>query len=171
MYSLYLPLFYLFTSFFFSLFFFFLMIRRPPRSTRTDTLFPYTALFRSDDLLDAVLLDEAMSAVDLDRHRAEFDRRIGADRLDQRRAQFDPVLRHFAGFCVSGVMRGVDVHRGFVAAHPRAFGHGLHFQQHTEDVRVISDHVASVDSLALLANESVAERYLGGQFAFSDSPE
>src|SRR3546814_5542333 len=28
-------------------FFFFLMIRRPPRATRTDTLFPYTTLFRS----------------------------------------------------------------------------------------------------------------------------
>src|SRR3546814_19933613 len=28
-------------------FFFLLMIRRPPRSTRTDTLFPYTTLFRS----------------------------------------------------------------------------------------------------------------------------
>src|SRR3546814_10859313 len=28
-------------------FFIFLMIRRPPRSTRTDTLFPYTTLFRS----------------------------------------------------------------------------------------------------------------------------
>src|SRR3546814_14830464 len=27
--------------------YFFLMIRRPPRSTRTDTLFPYTTLFRS----------------------------------------------------------------------------------------------------------------------------
>src|SRR3546814_12604575 len=36
-------------SFITSLFdcFFFLMIRRPPRSTRTDTLFPYTTLFRS----------------------------------------------------------------------------------------------------------------------------
>src|SRR3546814_13148811 len=32
--------------------FFFLMIRRPPRSTRTDTLFPYTTLFRS------VMVDE-----------------------------------------------------------------------------------------------------------------
>src|SRR3546814_11012017 len=30
---------------------FFLMIRRPPRSTRTDTLFPYTTLFRSQDSL------------------------------------------------------------------------------------------------------------------------
>src|SRR3546814_16196189 len=30
------------------LYIFFLMIRRPPRSTRTDTLFPYTTLFRSE---------------------------------------------------------------------------------------------------------------------------
>src|SRR3546814_14751964 len=37
----------LFEIFFMVLFFFFLMIRRPPRSTRTDTLFPYTTLFRS----------------------------------------------------------------------------------------------------------------------------
>src|SRR3546814_2004283 len=28
------------------------MIRRPPRSTRTDTLFPYTTLFRSKPILD-----------------------------------------------------------------------------------------------------------------------
>src|SRR3546814_6092469 len=33
---------------------FFLMIRRPPRSTRTDTLFPYTTLFRSLDVLRRV---------------------------------------------------------------------------------------------------------------------
>src|SRR3546814_12693328 len=32
--------------------FFFLMIRRPPRSTRTDTLFPYTTLFRSGGIGD-----------------------------------------------------------------------------------------------------------------------
>src|SRR3546814_9846498 len=31
----------------YNMIFFFLMIRRPPRSTRTDTLFPYTTLFRS----------------------------------------------------------------------------------------------------------------------------
>src|SRR3546814_16826980 len=33
---------------------FFLMLRRPPRSTRTDTLFPYTTLFRS--ILDALAI-------------------------------------------------------------------------------------------------------------------
>src|SRR3546814_6035351 len=34
--------------------FFFLMIRRPPRSTRTDTLFPYTTLFRSKQSLSTL---------------------------------------------------------------------------------------------------------------------
>src|SRR3546814_18381131 len=48
---------------------FFLMIRRPPRSTRTDTLFPYTTLFRSarEVSTDAARHRDA-------RFRAEFDR-------------------------------------------------------------------------------------------------
>src|SRR3546814_7461314 len=39
------------------------MIRRPPRSTRTDTLFPYTTLFRSRE---TELLDEPTCVVDAD---------------------------------------------------------------------------------------------------------
>src|SRR3546814_3216583 len=42
---------------------FFLMIRRPPRSTRTDTLFPYTTLFRSGlwpTRIDTVQLESAL---------------------------------------------------------------------------------------------------------------
>src|SRR3546814_1799718 len=42
------------------------MIRRPPRSTRTDTLFPYTALFRSLVLSADELQDRAVDAVDSD---------------------------------------------------------------------------------------------------------
>src|SRR3546814_13123020 len=42
-------------TFVFVLFVFFLMIRRPPRSTRTDTLFPYTTLFRSEDARQAMV--------------------------------------------------------------------------------------------------------------------
>src|SRR3546814_5788723 len=38
-------------------FFVFLMLRRPPRSTRTDTLFPYTTLFRSAASLPQVYAD------------------------------------------------------------------------------------------------------------------
>src|SRR3546814_9303867 len=36
------------------------MIRRPPRSTRTDTLFPYTSLFRSHPMLHAELQGEVV---------------------------------------------------------------------------------------------------------------
>src|SRR3546814_15255399 len=46
---------------------FFLMIRRPPRSTRTDTLLPYTTLFRSDRAFAVgaiVRADEQVSADD-----------------------------------------------------------------------------------------------------------
>src|SRR3546814_16897308 len=47
---------------------FFLMLRRPPRSTRTDTLFPYTTLFRS---LKREMVVEVVPAAELmDRARA-----------------------------------------------------------------------------------------------------
>src|SRR3546814_6931846 len=36
------------------------MLRRPPRSTRTDTLFPYTTLFRSADLYDPLTMPPAL---------------------------------------------------------------------------------------------------------------
>src|SRR3546814_19001534 len=41
------------------LLFFFLMIRRPPRSTRTDTLFPYTTLFRSHKAIERKFFSHA----------------------------------------------------------------------------------------------------------------
>src|SRR3546814_4675481 len=55
------------------------MIRRPPRSTRTDTLFPYTTLFRS-------AVDEAGGLVvdDDDRKIGPFDK-AGDDRRDSGR--------------------------------------------------------------------------------------
>src|SRR3546814_4777493 len=45
------------------------MIRRPPRSTRTDTLFPYPTLFRSDE--EPAQHDEAEQGQAAGRHRAE----------------------------------------------------------------------------------------------------
>src|SRR3546814_12096394 len=45
--------------------FFFLRIRRPPRSTRTDTLFPYTTLFRSYRLTLFVMDQAIRSAAQL----------------------------------------------------------------------------------------------------------
>src|SRR3546814_504062 len=71
------------------------MIRRPPRSTRTDTLFPYTTLFRSDQavlvigvlgagrVLDAAFLDHAEqrrdflgTAAEADAHDADLRIRV-----------------------------------------------------------------------------------------------
>src|SRR3546814_1938852 len=43
------------------------MIRRPPRSTRTDTLFPYTTLFRSLPSVTIERLRETFQAIDTDR--------------------------------------------------------------------------------------------------------
>src|SRR3546814_7414642 len=48
--------------------FFLLMIRRPPRSTRTDTLFPYTPLFRSPDGAERPAADAARRRVGRARH-------------------------------------------------------------------------------------------------------
>src|SRR3546814_16099390 len=39
------------------------MIRRPPRSTRTDTLFPYTTLFRSRHRAEHGVVEHALHAV------------------------------------------------------------------------------------------------------------
>src|SRR3546814_1662489 len=41
------------------------MIRRPPRSTRTDTLFPYTTLFRSSGQVEALATTARMEEADL----------------------------------------------------------------------------------------------------------
>src|SRR3546814_2304726 len=46
------------------------MIRRPPRSTRTDTLFPYTTLFRSR--VQRLTGDEAVSASEVDSLRSRL---------------------------------------------------------------------------------------------------
>src|SRR3546814_10239956 len=71
------------------MFFFFLSIRRPPRSTRTDTLFPYTTLFRSGMFFTIEpminigkpglkMLEDGWTAVTRDRTlSAQFEHSIG----------------------------------------------------------------------------------------------
>src|SRR3546814_7154867 len=61
--------------------FFFLMIRRPPRSTRTDTLFPYTTLFRSP-------ISFEFYPPKTDEQRAQLDRTVDKLRPLRRTSSF-----------------------------------------------------------------------------------
>src|SRR3546814_9001876 len=96
------------------LFFFFLMIRRPPRSTRTDTLFPTR---RSSDLVDdrlpllvAHLLDHVVpgvaGVVDDDVEAAQLlDRRVdealGKTRSEEHTSELQSLMRiSYAVFCL-----------------------------------------------------------------------
>src|SRR3546814_1557651 len=82
------------------------MIRRPPRSTRTDTLFPYTTLFRSDrafvhrevghDL--AVEFDpRQLHAV----HELRIGQPFGANRSEEHTSELQSLMRiSYAVFCL-----------------------------------------------------------------------
>src|SRR3546814_8464921 len=78
--------------------FFFLMIRRPPRSTRTDTLFPYTTLFRSPDAGDLeveILVDQAQV-----RRRPRLVELQGA-RSEEHTSELQSLMRiSYAVFCL-----------------------------------------------------------------------
>src|SRR3546814_12739873 len=86
-------------SFLFSSFFF-LMIRRPPRSTRTDTLFPYTTLFRSKRASGALDPGDAGAGQGLarrtgqrSRRRSEADGSFWIGRVDEGRTALVPKHR------------------------------------------------------------------------------
>src|SRR3546814_5697626 len=68
------------------------MIRRPPRSTRTDTLFPYTTLFRSETQQFALLLG------DLTLQGARFPNVLSPVSLDELRALLDTLARLHARY-------------------------------------------------------------------------
>src|SRR3546814_4648286 len=76
------------------------MIRRPPRSTRTDTLFPYTTLFRS-------FLDDCMDFFELKFFPVFFDEPVqpcaveAADRSEEHTSELQSLMRiSYAVFCL-----------------------------------------------------------------------
>src|SRR3546814_2116051 len=75
-------------------FFFFLMIRRPPRSTRTDTLFPYTTLFRSRASRLQIQTSHCPG-------RGEAGPRTCADRSEEHTSELQSLMRiSYAVFCL-----------------------------------------------------------------------
>src|SRR3546814_4083057 len=87
------------------------MIRRPPRSTRTDTLFPYTTLFRSfqriagQALVGAALPDKALqirvARRPLRRHDCPGGLRQLAPRSEEHTSELQSLMRiSYAVFCL-----------------------------------------------------------------------
>src|SRR3546814_1633432 len=71
------------------------MIRRPPRSTRTDTLFPYTTLFRS---VDAVVLG---SESRFQQRRPPVAQPLGRHRSEEHTSELQSLMRiSYAVFCL-----------------------------------------------------------------------
>src|SRR3546814_19665420 len=74
------------------------MMRRPPRSTRTDTLFPYTTLFRSGKKIKGrkrhIVTDTTGLLVGLAIHGADIQDRDGAPALLASIRHSFPWLRH-----------------------------------------------------------------------------
>src|SRR3546814_2223670 len=85
------------------------MIRRPPRSTRTDTLFPYTTLFRSDgdgrfllnqvESLYSIRIDQPLTPAKLSKL---LHRRVAVyDRSEEHTSELQSLMRiSYAVFCL-----------------------------------------------------------------------
>src|SRR3546814_5074664 len=75
---------------------FFLMIRRPPRSTRTDTLFPYTTLFRS-----SAQISRDCSAIPTISRSFTSMRRRCRNRSEEHTSELQSLMRiSYAVFCL-----------------------------------------------------------------------
>src|SRR3546814_17238956 len=82
------------STFLTSHFFFVLMIRRPPRSTRTDTLFPYTTLFRSQPDRNPPRFRQRLNRSSVPIH-AKFDR------SEEHTSELQSLMRiSYAVFCL-----------------------------------------------------------------------
>src|SRR3546814_10270491 len=103
----------------YSLVFFFLRIRRPPRSTRTDTLFPYTTLFRSGPLrFGAEVMD--LRAYDADRGSSAGNGDVNAleliqayvGRSEEHTSELQSLMRiSYAVFCLKKKTKASTINR------------------------------------------------------------
>src|SRR3546814_20677702 len=88
-----------FLCIFYYIFVFFLMIRRPPRSTRTDTLFPYTTLFRSIRMRDRY--SGSFLALPVAHWPLQHGAAIGIERSEEHTSELQSLMRiSYAVFCL-----------------------------------------------------------------------
>src|SRR3546814_13585043 len=94
------------------------MIRRPPRSTRTDTLFPYTTLFRSSQRADHTQQEEYAAADQQDNGNdgdAAFDHQLAAAHRNQPVGDHERVVAggvaHIDGVIQKRILLGAEIGR------------------------------------------------------------
>src|SRR3546814_8078933 len=77
------------------------MRRRPPRSTRTDTLFPYTTLFRSHSAVMPAAIDAyGFAPVEPTRRTVEVEAMVGI-RSEEHTSELQSLMRiSYAVFCL-----------------------------------------------------------------------
>src|SRR3546814_8256952 len=84
-------------------YFLFLMMRRPPRSTRTDTLFPYTTLFRSVRAADVAAVPATLKVIGAVPAGGLFDGEVapGEARSEEHTSELQSLMRiSYAVFCL-----------------------------------------------------------------------
>src|SRR6056297_4303541 len=80
------------------------MLRRPPRSTRTDTLFPYTTLFRS-----VFGGEPGGQGGSITFRREAFPVEVTKDRSEEHTSELQSLRRNsYAGFCMKKKTKRVD---------------------------------------------------------------
>src|SRR3546814_6528748 len=131
-------------------FIFFLMIRRPPRSTRTDTLFPYTTLFRSrwlqaaDAFGDA--LDDAEGLENLDIDSGEEEQR---DAAADGKQDDTPIVKFVNKVLIDAIKRGAS---------------DIHFEPYETDYRVrlrIDGILKQSAKMPVKLNQRISARQIG----------
>src|SRR3546814_9088338 len=78
------------------------MIRRPPRSTRTDTLFPYTTLFRSTGIIETVQLGNPHGVLTVDAEGEVWTVEVGQPWRNEQAGLTDEMLAVGREVTISG---------------------------------------------------------------------
>src|SRR3546814_20495147 len=86
-----------------SLLFFFIRLRRPPRSTRTNTLFPYTTLFRSEHI--AIDPSELAEIGDYDLEALFIRLEMAVEQVGAKRIVLDTIESLFSAFSNPAILR------------------------------------------------------------------
>src|SRR3546814_7544033 len=112
----------------YSVFVFLLMILRPPRSTRTDTLFPYTTLFRSPTMR---LVGEGVTTSSGD-SGSWIQEPLSPERSEEHTSELQSLMRiSYAVFCLKKKNNETPTHETHKTTHPVNKATNLRTNKHT----------------------------------------